>query len=84
MLLAVWKMAQKGNLQAVDRVIRIMERRAKLVGLDVVVPVDLNVRASHDPTVRHILENPDLVEAAHHMLAAVDLDEYTRRNGVRP
>lgn len=31
---AVWTKALAGNMQAVDRVLRIMERRAKLLGLD--------------------------------------------------
>lgn len=34
MLLGLWKMVNSGNLGAVDRVLRIMERRAKLLGLD--------------------------------------------------
>jgi DNA-binding CsgD family transcriptional regulator len=33
-LLAVWPQAQKGHLGAVDRVLKIAERRAKLLGLD--------------------------------------------------
>lgn len=33
-LLAVWKDATKGHLGAVDRVLRISERRARLLGLD--------------------------------------------------
>jgi len=32
--LAVWPKAIKGDLRAIDRVLRIMERRAKLYGLD--------------------------------------------------
>lgn len=34
MLVAVWDSALKGNLQAVDRVIKLLERRAKYLGLD--------------------------------------------------
>jgi len=33
-LASVWPAARRGNLGAVDRVLRIMERRAKLLGLD--------------------------------------------------
>lgn len=34
LLNAVWDKAMRGNKDAVDRVIRIMERRARLLGLD--------------------------------------------------
>lgn len=34
LMVAVWKKALGGDLQAVDRVIRISERRARLLGLD--------------------------------------------------
>jgi hypothetical protein len=34
MLGALWPKAERGNLTAVDRVLHIMERRAKLLGLD--------------------------------------------------
>ena len=34
LLLALWPQASKGNQGAVDRVLRIMERRSKLLGLD--------------------------------------------------
>lgn len=34
MMLALWTQARQGNQGAVDRILRIMERRAKLMGLD--------------------------------------------------
>ncbi len=34
MLLALWRRVQAGDEKAVDRVLRIMERRARLLGLD--------------------------------------------------
>lgn len=34
LLIPVWGQAMKGSLPAIDRAIRIMERRAKLLGLD--------------------------------------------------
>src|SRR5437016_4803851 len=34
MLAAVWKRAKKGNLPAIDRVLSILARRAKLLGID--------------------------------------------------
>lgn len=43
LLLGVWDQARTGHLGSVDRVIRIMERRAKLVGLDQMEGVNLNV-----------------------------------------
>lgn len=33
-LLAIWKAVQAGSLTAIDRALKIMERRAKLLGLD--------------------------------------------------
>lgn len=39
MLAGLWTDARKGNHGAVDRVLRIMERRAKLLGLDAPVKV---------------------------------------------
>jgi hypothetical protein len=40
MLLNLWPQVQKANQGAVDRVLRIMERRAKLLGLDAPVKTD--------------------------------------------
>lgn len=34
LFLAMWELAKQGDFQATDRAIRIMERRAKLLGLD--------------------------------------------------
>lgn len=34
MMLALWQQARQGNQGAVDRILRIMERRAKLLGID--------------------------------------------------
>ena len=34
LLFSIWPEAQKGTLKAVDMVVKIMERRAKLLGLD--------------------------------------------------
>jgi len=41
LLLALWKQARDGNQGAVDRVLRIMERRAKLLGLDAPTKADI-------------------------------------------
>ncbi len=45
MLLAVWTDASHGHLGAVDRVLRISERRAKLLGLDAPLKMDVAVVA---------------------------------------
>lgn len=40
MQVALWPQARQGNQGAVDRILRIMERRAKLLGLDAPTQVD--------------------------------------------
>jgi len=39
-MLGLWKQATSGDARAVDRVLKIMERRAKLLGLDAPVKLD--------------------------------------------
>jgi len=41
MLIALWPQARKGNQGAVDRVLRIMERRAKFLGIDAPTKQDI-------------------------------------------
>ena len=41
LLLAMWRQAQQGNQGAVDRCLRIMERRARLLGLDAPTRADV-------------------------------------------
>ena len=41
MLLAIWPGVKQGNYGAIDRAIRIMERRARLLGLDAPARADL-------------------------------------------
>lgn len=41
LLIVVWQQAMKGSLPAIDRAIRLMERRAKLLGLDAPLKFDL-------------------------------------------
>lgn len=43
--LKVWEQVRSGNLGAVDRMLRIMERRSKLLGLD--APVRHDVKTEH-------------------------------------
>ena len=42
LLLAVWKQALDGDLKAVDRALRILDQRARLLGLNAPVQVGLN------------------------------------------
>lgn len=44
MLKATWGAAQRGVPQAVDRVLKIMERRAKYLGLDAPATLNINIR----------------------------------------
>ena len=48
--LALWQSATQGNHGAIDRVLRLMERRAKLLGLDLGkdVPTDVTIRVVYD------------------------------------
>lgn len=58
MLGAVWPDARKGSLGAVDRVLKIMERRSKLLGLD--APVKLAHGGDRDaPPIQHVSMTPD-------------------------
>lgn len=48
MLLGLWPAARKGKEGAVDRVLRIMERRAKLLGLDAPVKAEMGGKLSYE------------------------------------
>jgi uncharacterized protein (DUF1778 family) len=66
MLRAVWPQARKGSLQAVDRVLKIGERRAKLLGLDAPVKLigDPENPIQHDHKHVHELTDEDLARIA--------------------
>jgi hypothetical protein len=49
LLLALWPRAIAGDYKAVDRVLKIMERRARYLGLDSADVLDLNIK-----TIEHI------------------------------
>ena len=49
LLQAIWQKAKDGDYQAVDRVLRIMERRAKLLGLDAATPLRVEAEFYHTP-----------------------------------
>jgi len=61
LLLGLWPQAARGNQGAVDRVLRIMERRARLLGLD--APNALDLRATSPVTFRVVYEDGDKDEA---------------------
>ena len=39
-LLAIWRQVQAGDLHAIDRLVRLAERRAKLLGLDAAAKIE--------------------------------------------
>lgn len=43
LLLALWSDAKRGNYGAIDRTLKIMERRSKLLGLDIVTTTTQNL-----------------------------------------
>lgn len=48
MLRAVWTKAREGDLKAVDRVLRIMQRRADLLGLDAPKRQHIDLTMTHE------------------------------------
>ena len=60
----LWPLAAKGNLAAVDRLLRVMERRARLLGLDrpVLAPsMDIDVTQLTDEQLQRLVEGEDPV-----------------------
>ena len=43
MLFAIWPRVKQGNLQAIDRALKIMARRAEYLGLDAPAKIDISV-----------------------------------------
>jgi hypothetical protein len=56
MIKALWPAAEKGNLGSIDRVIKIMERRAKLLGLDSAQDVNINFGKMSDAELRDYIQ----------------------------
>lgn len=72
LMVALWPKARQGDLGAVDRVLRIMERRARLLGLDAPVKVARTNAAGDEDEgdgTRYIVPVP----------AQMSLDEWVRR-----
>ena len=61
MLQGLWTEARRGNLQSIDRVLRIMERRARYLGLD--APDRVAVEATVRTTVEIATEIEAIVDA---------------------
>lgn len=59
MLQATWDAAQRGLPQAVDRVLKIMERRAKYLGLDAPTNYTLNIRHEAERLANELGLDPD-------------------------
>lgn len=68
----LWPKARQGDLQAVDRVLRIMERRAKLLGLDAPVKVARTNPAGDE-------DERDVASYVVPVPATMTLDEWVRR-----
>lgn len=55
MLIKVWQQVAQGNLGAVDRALRIMERRSRLLGLD--APTKTDITSGNAPLVYNVTWN---------------------------
>ena len=58
MHMALWADAARGNHGAIDRVLRVMERRAKLLGLDAPTKAQLAGVDGGDITIKVVYDNP--------------------------
>lgn len=57
MLMVAWnKVIRDGNLRAVEVVLKIMERRAKLVGLDAKIEMDVKIETETDREIRALVD----------------------------
>lgn len=70
LLLAVWKKAAEGDLGAVDRALRIMERRARLLGLD--APTHLAVEDWREQAKAEGLDAGSIFETLVNAIAQMD------------
>lgn len=67
MMLSIWTAAKRGELEAMDRVLRIMDRRARYLGLDAPMKV-----APTDPTGKDPYESLSDEERAGRIMAILD------------
>ena len=75
---AHWDKAMQGNGEATDRVLRIMERRAKLLGLD--APIKVNV----ERTIRELARERGLTEeeTERALAEAAEIIRQTKQQGL--
>lgn len=66
---AIWDQIEDGKLYAIDRLLAIMERRAKLLGLDVPTKVDLTLQL-RERAVAEGLDPDEVVKAAQEIVKA--------------
>lgn len=59
LLLGIWPEAVKGNVAAIDRVLKIEERRAKLMGLDLAADLNIEHSGAVDVTFKVEYGDPD-------------------------
>lgn len=59
LLLGIWPEAVKGNVAAIDRVLKIEERRAKLMGLDLAANLNIEHSGAADVTFKVEYGDPD-------------------------
>lgn len=64
LVLALWRQASQGSLGAVDRVLRVLERRAALLGLDAPQRVDIEQRVRQLAVAAGLDADAAVVEAA--------------------
>lgn len=78
MLAGLWPKAKKGDPQAIDRVLKIMDRRAKFLGLDAPERTELSIAPADQERVRVILERVkelrQLPDAEFAALPAIDTE----------
>lgn len=72
MLLAIWPQVRKGNLAAIDRALKIMERRARYEGLD--APTKSTITVITEDMVDAEIQRLEADMAARGIAAAADAD----------
>jgi hypothetical protein len=58
---AVWEKAQAGDLDAINAVVKLMNRRAKLLGIDAMPRFDVNLSGALPPVIEEVV--PDAAAA---------------------
>jgi hypothetical protein len=70
MIMSIWSPATHGSLGAIDRVVKLSERRARLLGLDMPVKQDVSIQQKTNPK-----------ELTDDELAAIAAGDYPRAGG---